>query len=198
MKRLLIVWVMVAALPAFAQRGGGNTRPLQNYAASCASDVSDEANCAGYERNWCVNYSTDIIYACSPDDHGWHAVGSGGGGGGSSDFDTILAGTLGAGSYLVGSGATFAATGTGTIQATETVKLTIDGVHVTVPKGTLVIVGGKRKLVADGVARSDVDRAFSDPRMPAFDGLSFSPHQPRDGERVGEEIEVQVKVECLA
>lgn len=39
----------------------------------------------------------------------------------------------------------------------------------------------KRKLVADGVARSDVDRAFSDSRMPAFDGLTFSPHSPREG-----------------
>ena len=39
----------------------------------------------------------------------------------------------------------------------------------------------KRKLIADGVARSDVDRAFSDPRMPAFDGLPFSPYQPKEG-----------------
>jgi membrane-bound lytic murein transglycosylase B len=39
----------------------------------------------------------------------------------------------------------------------------------------------KRKLVADGVPRGDVDRAFSDPRMPAFSGLSFSPHPPREG-----------------
>jgi len=39
----------------------------------------------------------------------------------------------------------------------------------------------KRKLVADGVPRGDVDRAFSDPRMPAFGGLFFSPHQPREG-----------------
>ena len=39
----------------------------------------------------------------------------------------------------------------------------------------------KRKLVADGVPRGDVDRVFSDPRMPAFDGLTFSPHQPKEG-----------------
>jgi membrane-bound lytic murein transglycosylase B len=39
----------------------------------------------------------------------------------------------------------------------------------------------KAKLVADGVPRGDVERAFSDSRMPAFDGLFFSPHQPKEG-----------------
>ncbi len=39
----------------------------------------------------------------------------------------------------------------------------------------------KDKLVADGVPRAQVDRAFSDPRMRAFDGLYFSPYAPREG-----------------
>src|SRR5262249_17462162 len=33
----------------------------------------------------------------------------------------------------------------------------------------------KARLVADGVARDLVERAFDDPRMPAFDGLEISP-----------------------
>src|SRR5262245_16289979 len=39
----------------------------------------------------------------------------------------------------------------------------------------------KDRLVADGVPRATVDRAFADPRIPAFDGLSFSPYQPKEG-----------------
>jgi membrane-bound lytic murein transglycosylase B len=38
----------------------------------------------------------------------------------------------------------------------------------------------KAKLVADGVSRDRVDRAFGDPRMEAFDGLYFSPYSPRE------------------
>jgi membrane-bound lytic murein transglycosylase B len=39
----------------------------------------------------------------------------------------------------------------------------------------------KSKLVADGVPRQQVDRAFADSRMPAFDGLTFSPYSPKEG-----------------
>ncbi len=42
----------------------------------------------------------------------------------------------------------------------------------------------KDKLVADGVPRQQVERAFSDSRMPAFDGLSFSPYPPREAGRM--------------
>lgn len=38
----------------------------------------------------------------------------------------------------------------------------------------------KAKLVADGVPRDRVDRAFGDPRMQPFDGLYFSPYSPRE------------------
>src|SRR5262245_1126481 len=37
----------------------------------------------------------------------------------------------------------------------------------------------KDRLVADGVPRTQVERAFADPRIPPFDGLSFSPYQPK-------------------
>jgi peptidoglycan lytic transglycosylase B len=39
----------------------------------------------------------------------------------------------------------------------------------------------KSRLVADGVPRHQVERAFSDPRIPPFDGLTFSPYPPREG-----------------
>jgi peptidoglycan lytic transglycosylase B len=39
----------------------------------------------------------------------------------------------------------------------------------------------KDRLVSDGVPRAQVERAFADPRIPAFDGLSFSPYQPKEG-----------------
>lgn len=39
----------------------------------------------------------------------------------------------------------------------------------------------KDKLVADGVPRQQVERAFADSRVPAFDGLSFSPYPPKEG-----------------
>jgi membrane-bound lytic murein transglycosylase B len=38
----------------------------------------------------------------------------------------------------------------------------------------------KTRLVADGVARDTVARAFDDPRMPAFDGLQLSPSGQRE------------------
>jgi membrane-bound lytic murein transglycosylase B len=38
----------------------------------------------------------------------------------------------------------------------------------------------KAKLVADGVPRDRVERAFSDPRMKPFDGLYFSPYSPSE------------------
>jgi membrane-bound lytic murein transglycosylase B len=38
----------------------------------------------------------------------------------------------------------------------------------------------KAKLIADGVPRDRVDRAFGDPRMAPFDGLYFSPYSPRE------------------
>jgi membrane-bound lytic murein transglycosylase B len=42
----------------------------------------------------------------------------------------------------------------------------------------------KDKLIADGVPRQQVERAFSDSRMPPFDGLSFSPYPPREAGRM--------------
>ena len=39
----------------------------------------------------------------------------------------------------------------------------------------------KSKLVADGVPRGDVERAFADTRMPHFDGLFFAPYPPKEG-----------------
>jgi membrane-bound lytic murein transglycosylase B len=39
----------------------------------------------------------------------------------------------------------------------------------------------KARLVADGVPRQQVDRAFADPRVPAFDGITFSPYPPKEG-----------------
>ncbi len=39
----------------------------------------------------------------------------------------------------------------------------------------------KARLVADGVPRDRVERAFADSRIPPFDGLSFSPFSPKEG-----------------
>jgi membrane-bound lytic murein transglycosylase B len=38
----------------------------------------------------------------------------------------------------------------------------------------------RNRLIADGVDRDRVVRAFDDPRMPAFSGLDFSPERPRE------------------
>ena len=87
MKKALFLAVLLAAVPAFAQRGG-SSRPLANYAETCSAygTVTDGSSCSGYPRQWCVNYSTDpaLMYSCNPFTLLWEVVGSvssGGGGG---------------------------------------------------------------------------------------------------------------------
>lgn len=121
MKKLLVL-ALLAATPALAQRGPAN-RPLQNYAETCTvyGSPNDGDSCAGVvSKSWCVNYTSNIIYACSPSGL-WEAVASGGssGGGGFDDWGDFsgFGGTVTAGNFLVGGSATFAFTGGGTVTA---------------------------------------------------------------------------------
>lgn len=83
MKKALLLAALLLALPAYAQRGS-TTHPLSNYAETCDvyGTVSQGVSCAGYPKQWCVNYSTSIIYACDPTSQLWEEVGSAAGGGG--------------------------------------------------------------------------------------------------------------------
>lgn len=85
MKKLAFLALLLAS-PAFAQRGGPN-RPVVNLALACSSDVSDGSNCSGNQYAWCVNYTSNIIYAC--DGNTWQAVGSGSGGGSGGTTITV-------------------------------------------------------------------------------------------------------------
>src|SRR5690349_17260609 len=83
MRRLVAALLLAFATQAHAALGDPK-HPIQNFAQDCFALGGVEADSiCPVAGQWCVNYSTFTIYACSFQTQTWKAVGAGGGGGGS-------------------------------------------------------------------------------------------------------------------